>query len=190
MKSADARLKLLVASILLLCGICGGSSFILIKSLVSQVTPLQLVAGRVVLAAVVLAAATLVTHRLPSVDRPLLQQASVLAVIDVIVPYTLIAVAASHVFASTSALLVSTMPLFTAVFVGFADRTRLAAITLTGLGLGAAGVTVVAGPSALDLSTSDTLAMLAVVVSAASLASAAVYSRVPLEPPIQWLFRR
>jgi drug/metabolite transporter (DMT)-like permease len=104
----------------------------------------------------------------------------VLAVIDAIVPYVLIALAASHVQASTSALLVSTMPLFTALFVGAADRSSLPINASLGLVIGAIGVSVLAGPSAFQPGSSDGLAMLAVLLAAASYAAAAVYSRGPL----------
>jgi drug/metabolite transporter (DMT)-like permease len=72
------------------------------------------------------------------------------------------------------------MPIFTGLFVSFADRTRIALSTLVALGLGILGAGVLAGPTALHFGNSSSLAMLAVVMAAASLAAAAVYSRLPL----------
>jgi drug/metabolite transporter (DMT)-like permease len=180
LRNSDARLGVLVVLVLLVCGLSGGSSFLLVKSLVTEVTPLQLVAGRVALAGTVLTVGLLAARRYPRVDGRLLRGAGVLAVIDVVVPYSLVAFAAAHILASTSALLISTMPIFTSLFVSVTDRTRVAMSTLVGLAIGIVGVAILAGPSVLDFGESSTLAMLAVVLAAASLASAAVYSRVPL----------
>ncbi|HEY7269094.1 MAG TPA: DMT family transporter, partial [Dehalococcoidia bacterium] len=180
MQHTTKPIDLRIAIVLLVCGITGGSVFILVKALVGEVTALQLVAARVLLAAAVVGTVMVMGGRTPRFSRSLLFGATVLALSDAIIPYVLIALAAPHVRASTSALLVATMPLFTAAFVSVTDRTRLEPQTLAGLALGVVGAAILAGPKALDFADSATLAMFAVLLSAASYAASAVYSRVVL----------
>jgi drug/metabolite transporter (DMT)-like permease len=177
---SNVELSHRVAVVLLVCGLAGASNFILIKELVGQITPVQLVGARVVLAGATLSAVLLVLGKAPSLDRPMLKAATVLALIDAVVPYLLIALAAPHILASTSALLIATMPLFTGLAVSITDRTRLPASIVLGLALGAVGVAILAGPAALQLGDSKVLAMLAVLVASSSYAVSAVYSRAPL----------
>ena len=161
-----------VALTLLVGGILGGSSFILIKALVGHISPMQLVAARIGLATLVLVPAMLVLKRTPRLNAPVLRGAGVLALLDAIAPYMLVATAAPYALASTAALLSSTMPLFTGVIVSVADRSRLPWEYIAGLMLGAVGVSILAGPRAFDFGSSEMLAMLAVLLSAFCLASA------------------
>jgi drug/metabolite transporter (DMT)-like permease len=167
--------------VLLVCGIFGASNFILIKALVGKIAPEQLVTARVLIAAVTLSAVLLAAGKMPKLDRPTLKAASILAVIDAIIPYMLIVLAAPHILASTSGLLASTMPLFTAVIVSTADRRRIGASTALGIAFGALGVSILAGPSALNFGSSTILAMVAVLVAACCYGASAVYSRIPLQ---------
>ena len=166
-----------VALTLVICGALGGSSFILIKALVGHISPVQLVAARIALATAVLVPAMLALKRTPPLNATVLRGAAVLAVMDAIAPYMLVASAAPYALASTAALLASTMPLFTGVIVSVADRSRLPLEYIAGLLLGAVGVSILAGPRAFDFGSSEMLAMLAVLMSAFCLASSAVYSR-------------
>jgi hypothetical protein len=63
---------------------------------------MQLVVGRVTLAALALLAVLFVLGRLPQLNAGLLRGAASLAVIDAIVPYSLIAVAAPRRFSLVS----------------------------------------------------------------------------------------
>jgi drug/metabolite transporter (DMT)-like permease len=171
---------LVVAAVLLICGIAGGSNFVLIKSLVSTITPMQLVAGRVVLAGITLSFVLLASRRMPRLSRATLRDAGILAIIDTVIPYLLLALAAPHILASTSGLLIATMPLFTALVVAVTDRTPLRKSTAVGLVLGAVGVSVLAGPAALDFGSSAWTSMIAVLIASFSYAASAVYSRIPL----------
>ena len=172
---------LTVAVVLLVCGIFGASNFILIKALVGKIAPEQLVTARVLLAGITLGAVLLAAGKMPKLDRPTLKAASVLAVIDAIIPYMLIVLAAPHILASTSALLIATMPVFTAVAVSLSDRSRIRPSIVLGLAFGAIGVSILAGPTALQFGNSTLLAMIAVLVASCSYAASAVYSRIPLQ---------
>jgi drug/metabolite transporter (DMT)-like permease len=169
-----------VAIVLVICGITGASIFVLVKVLTGYISAVQLVGARVVLAAVCLSLIMLATRTPPKLNRGMLQAASLLALFDAILPYMLIALAAPHILASTSALLIATMPAFTAVFVSAVDRNPVSRSIVAGLAFGTAGVSILAGPTALDFGSSGMLAVVAVVLAAASYAAAGVYSRVPL----------
>jgi drug/metabolite transporter (DMT)-like permease len=149
--------------------------------LVGKIAPEQLVTARVLLAAITLSGVLLAAGKMPKLDRHSLKAASILAVSDAIIPYMLIVLAAPHILASTSALLIATMPVFTAVAVSFTDRSRITASVVLGLALGALGVSILAGPTALQFGSSTLLAMIAVLVASCSYAASAVYSRIPLQ---------
>jgi len=139
------------------------------------------VTARVLLAGITLSGVLLAAGKMPKLDRHTLKAASILAVSDAIIPYMLIVLAAPHILASTSALLIATMPVFTAVAVSFTDRSRITPSIILGLALGALGVSILAGPTALQFGSSTLLAMIAVLVASCSYAASAVYSRIPLQ---------
>jgi drug/metabolite transporter (DMT)-like permease len=159
-------------------GVAGGSAFMFVKLLVGEISPVQLVTGRVAMAALPLLAAMWIAGSTPRLSTAFLTGATTLALIDTIAPYLLIAWAQQHVHSSTAALLVSTMPLFTTLI---AMRTsESAAVTPTaagGLVCGFLGVAVLAGPDAFDFTSSSALGMFAVIAAALCYAAGAVYSR-------------
>jgi len=175
-----APVTLTVALVLILCGIAGASNFILIKALVGKIAPEQLVTARVLLAGITLSAVLFAAGKMPRLDRPTLKAATILAATDAIIPYMLIVLAAPHILASTSALLIATMPVFTAVVVSLTDRSRITPSIVLGLAFGALGVSILAGPTALHFGSSTLLALVAVLAASCSYAASAVYSRIPL----------
>jgi drug/metabolite transporter (DMT)-like permease len=177
MANLNVALKVRVALTLVGCGVLGGANFLFVKALAEHISPLQLVAARILLAGIVLTAVLALFRAFPPLTARLFKGAGVLAFIDAIIPYLLIAWAAPHIQASVSALLVSTMPLFTAVMVTAVDKRRVAGETVVGLLCGAGGVALLAGPKAVDFGSSETLAIFAVLLAAASYASAAVFMR-------------
>src|SRR5262245_54721709 len=126
MKRNDGR----VALALLLCGLIGGSSFIFIKLVLADISPLQLAASRVGLGAPVLVAIMLIRSTRPHLTRPLLTGVVTLAVVDTAGPFLLIAWATSQTTGATSALLVSTMPLFTTAIASLTLRDESIAMSL------------------------------------------------------------
>jgi drug/metabolite transporter (DMT)-like permease len=148
-----------------------------VKLLVGEITPVQLVAGRVALGASALLPMMVLTRSTPVLTRPLILGGAALALIDTVVPYLLISWSQRQVASSTAALLVSTMPLFTTIIVARTGEERVHVSALAGLASGFLGVAVLMGPDALDLRSGSALEVGAVVVAAACYAAGAVYSR-------------
>lgn len=166
---------------LIACGFTGGSSFIFVKLLVGEITPLQLAAARVALAGLFLTVIALSRRPLPSLSSPVLRGAVVLAVLDTATPFLLIAWASVEVTSSTAALLISTMPLFTTLIGSQTLRDESITLALVlGLACALVGIVVLAGPGALDFGNSSSIAILALLGSAFCYAGGAVYSRVLL----------
>jgi drug/metabolite transporter (DMT)-like permease len=165
-----------VVSLVVLGAIWGGA-FTLIKVLVDELTAVEMAAGRLALgaAAVAVVMAALGQLRLPA--RSLIVPIGVVAVLDTLLPYTLVGWAQTRIDSGAAAVLISAMPLFTVIFAAGVLRTEsVGPARLAGIALGFAGVmTMIGGPSA--FSESGALGQLAVLGAAASYAVGALYAR-------------
>jgi drug/metabolite transporter (DMT)-like permease len=171
--SRDTKIMLAVVAF----GFAVGTNFMFVKLLVGEISPLQLVTGRLALAAAPLLALTMIYSR-PRITVPFVTGAAVLGAIDTVAPYLLIAWGQQSVASSTAALLIATMPFFTTLLA--ARTSESASVTSTavrGLLCGLAGIALLAGPSAFDPSSSGTWGMLAVLTAAFCYAAGAIYSR-------------
>jgi drug/metabolite transporter (DMT)-like permease len=163
---------------LLAFGISGGSAFMFVKLLVGEITPLQLTTGRVVMAAVPILAMTVLAGSFPRMSSKLMTSVTLLAFLDTIAPYLLIAWAQLQINSSTAALMVATMPLFTTLIVACTRREGpVPATALAGLGAGFLGMAVIGGTQALNVTSAGSAGVLAAVLAAALYGAAAVYSR-------------
>jgi drug/metabolite transporter (DMT)-like permease len=105
-----------------------------------------------------------------------------LALLDSVIPYLLIAYGQLHVTSATTAILVATMPLFTTLFASLADRHHAPqASALTGVVAGFGGVAVLVGPQALTTGASATPGLAAILIAAACYAAATVHARTLLK---------
>jgi drug/metabolite transporter (DMT)-like permease len=177
--NATRKSELTVWVVLAGLGLIFGSAFLSVKVLVGAMSPMQVVAGRLGLAALSVLVVLALRRDLPSMTRALLAGGAVLALLDCFVPYALIAWASQDLDSGMAAVLMSTLPLFTALF---AARTlpdeQLSAAKIAGLLAGFAGVAVLVGPEALDPRGGVGLAHAAVLCGAVSYGAAAVYARV------------
>jgi drug/metabolite transporter (DMT)-like permease len=165
-------------ALLLALGCTWGASFLFIKVIVEEVSPVELVAGRLFFGAVSVMAFILVTRHefrwTPGVPAKMAVQ----AVGANILPFWLISWGEQHINSGTASVLNSTVPIFTAVFAAaFLVEERFTAGRLIGLLLGFAGILVLTGDDAMRITDSDVLGQLAVVLAAACYGAAAVYSR-------------
>jgi drug/metabolite transporter (DMT)-like permease len=159
-------------------GLLFGSAFLCIKVLAEELTPMQIVAGRLGLAAVSVIVVLAIQRSVPRLSRGLLAGGTALALLDAVVPYALMAWAGGRIESSVGSVLVSSMPLFTALFAwALLPEERLSACKVAGLFVGFAGVAVIAGPEALDVRAGLSAAHVAVVGGAACYAAATVLSR-------------
>jgi drug/metabolite transporter (DMT)-like permease len=163
--------------VFLALGVMWGSSYLFIKLGVETLTPLTLVAIRLAIGALTLAVLFgIAGDRLPR-DARTWGHLAVMAVINIVVPFSLITWAELSMPSSLAAILTATTPLFAIVIA--AGVLRAEPITprrVGGLAIGFVGVVVLVGPSAIGAGGSM-LAVLAVLAAALSYASATVYAR-------------
>lgn len=170
-----------VLGVLVALGGIFGAAFFFMKVLVEEIAPLEIVAGRLLLGTLVVMGLILARGKAFRVSPSMIAKVSLLAVLDSIVPYTLVAWAEVRVDSSVAAVIISTMPLFTTLFAALAlPGERLAPDQLLAMPLGVAGVVALAGSQVLDVTSGDTLGRLAVVGAAMSYGAAAVYARILL----------
>jgi drug/metabolite transporter (DMT)-like permease len=163
--------------VFLALGMMWGSSYLFIKIGIETITPLTLVALRLGIGALLLAAVVLVAReRLPR--RPMVYlHLTVVATLNIVVPFSLITWAELSVPSSLAAILTAAVPLFAVVIAaGFLRSEPLTTQRLIGLGVGFVGVVVLTGPAALA-SGGSTVAVVALLAAAASYATATVYAR-------------
>ena len=152
---------------LLATAVIWGWSFLFIKVALGGAPPVFVSWGRVVLGAVVLLPLLYAgKERLP--PRRLWGRVAVQGVLMCALPFTLIAAGEQHITSALASVLNAATPLFTAVFSALLLGERLRRAQLAGLGLGLAGVAVVAGVGGADLAASSAAGALAVVGAACS----------------------
>lgn len=161
---------------LLILSLLWGSAFLMNHLVVEGFDPLTVVAGRLALAGVALTLALRLTGRAlpPRSAWPLL---IVLGAFNNVAPFTLITWAQEHITSSLAATLVATMPLMTfilAVGVGSESGTVEKA---GGVAIGFVGAAILLGPSLEDVTNSNTLGQLAVLLASACYAASTILSR-------------
>ena len=158
-----------------------GSAFMLTKIAVGSLSPSLVVAGRLVVACLLLIVAALfITRRLPA-GRRLWLFYLLIALFGYALPFSLISWGQSHIDSGLAGILMAVVPLVT---LGFAHYTipgeRMTARRAGGFLLGFIGVVVLTGPVAIDTGTDwqrQLLPMLAVLGGAVSYAVSAILTR-------------
>lgn len=155
-----------------------GAAFLFMKVIVDEIATTELVLGRLGLGAITVAIVMVVLRKKPKITPSTIASIAVLAVLDSIIPYTLIASAEVKIDSGVASVLISTLPIFTVLFASVAlPDERLSSRGFLGLGAGFVGVLVLTGPDILDVTSGSTLAMFAVIGAAMSYGAASVYAR-------------
>jgi len=164
--------------LLVVLSILWGGSFAFNAILVAAWPPFTIVFGRVFLAALLLlAAARRAGHAIPNSAAAWWALAG-MAVLNNLVPFTLIVWGQRHVPSGLAAILNATTPLFAAVLAHVLTRDEpLTPNRLAGVLLGILGVGVMVGPAALQGFGGDVLGQLAVLGAAFSYGLSSVYAR-------------
>ncbi|MBI5284832.1 MAG: DMT family transporter [Chloroflexi bacterium] len=164
------------ASLLLLLSAIWGSAFLFNHVVVRDVPPFMVVAGRLVIAACIVAP---IAARNGGVLPPRTAWATLLflAVVNNVIPFTLITAAQQHISSSLAATLIATMPLFVLMFTFAAGTERPDAERVVGLLIGFVGAAVVVGPDAGDITGSSAVGDLAVIAAAACYGLSTVVAR-------------
>jgi drug/metabolite transporter (DMT)-like permease len=165
-------------AVLLLIGSIWGSSFLFMKVLLDDISPIEIVAGRLFLGALAIGLYMAWRRIRVRVTPLLILQMSLLAVIANIIPFGLIAWGEQHIDSGIAGVLNSTMPIFTAILAAmFLAEERITPLRLAGIALGFAGVLVLTGDNIVNVTDSSVLGQLAVVGAAFCYGVGAVYTR-------------
>lgn len=155
-----------------------GASFMLIKVMSDEISPLGIVwirlgGGGVVITAVLLA----VRVRTPRHVRYWLHTV-VVAALGTAIPYVLISWGTGQIPSNLAAVLNGAMPFWVAMLsTAFLPAERLTVNKTIGVSLGFLGIALIIGPDALDLTAGSTQGQFAIVLAAFSYAAGAVYLR-------------
>jgi drug/metabolite transporter (DMT)-like permease len=129
-------------ALFLLVSVLWGIPYFLIKVAIDDLSPILLVAGRVAIAALVLLPVAALRGTLGAL-RGRLGVVSVLAVVHIVVPFTLITYGETHISSSLTGLLIAIEPVAIALLMARAEP--LGPGRVVGLVLGFAGVAVLVG---------------------------------------------
>ena len=155
-----------------------GASFMFIKVMVDEISPLaiawlRLGGGGVVIVGVMVA----MRVRIPRGRRYWLDVV-VVAALGTAIPFVLIPWGTQQIPSNLAAVLNGAMPFWVAILATmFLPAERLTRNKLIGVALGFAGLAVIIGPDGFDLRSASTQGQLAVIVAALSYAAGAVYLR-------------
>jgi drug/metabolite transporter (DMT)-like permease len=153
-----------------------GSSFMFIKVAVRELAPAEVVFGRVLVGAVTLFAAipfTLGWQRTVSDFRRFLWPLTVLAVVNVCLPFWLLAWSEKRLDSGLAGVLQASMPLFTALLaLRFSRGERVTGARLVGVMVGFLGVVLLVGAQP----SGDVLSALAVLLTAFCYAASVLYA--------------
>ncbi|HEY5640833.1 MAG TPA: DMT family transporter [Dehalococcoidia bacterium] len=167
---------------LIALGALFGAAFLFMKVLVDEIAPVEIAAGRLALGALVVFAIVFARRRPVRLNPASVSRISLLALLDSVIPFTLVAWAETRIDSGVASVLVSTMPLFTVVIATTAlPDESLAPVRMLGIPLGFLGVVTLTGGGVLDITSSSAAGQLAVVGAAACYGAAAVYARVLLK---------
>jgi drug/metabolite transporter (DMT)-like permease len=154
-----------------------GATFFFVAVANPEVPPLTLVLARVGLAALVLVPLVLVLG-LHTFARPAVWLLFVVqALVNNVVPFTLIVYGQHHVASGLAAVLNATTPLFTLIVARLFAGEAMTPSKVLGVLLGIAGVAVLMGPEALTADASSVIGMLCILGGALSYGVAALWMR-------------
>lgn len=164
--------------VLLFIGGIWGSSFLFIKVLVDEVSPVEVVAGRAFFGMLAIAAYVAWQRKPLGIAPALVAKVSVLSVVSNIMPFGLIAWGEQHIDSGIAAVLNSTMPIFTSVIAAAVlIEERFTVFRLGGLLLGFVGVVVLTGDDILNITDESVLGQLAIVGAALCYGVGSVFAR-------------
>jgi drug/metabolite transporter (DMT)-like permease len=155
-----------------------GASYTFIKIGVATIPPLTLIAARTLIAAAVLLLWMRVQRISMPTDARVWRRLLVQALLNSVVPFTLIAWAERSVDASLAIILNSTSPVFAFLGTWFITRREnMAPLKLLGVICGLVGICLVVGVSAFEGLGQQLVPQLALVTAAVCYAAAAIYGR-------------
>jgi len=153
-----------------------GASYLFIRIAAPALGPFPLAGGRVALAGLVLWLGMRAAGQRPAI-RENARKLLILGGLNAAIPFSLIAAAELHVTASLAAMLTATAPMWSAVFSALWLGERIGARRGAGLVLGVCGVAVLVGWSAIEMTTTAALSIVAILVATCSYVIATIYAK-------------
>jgi drug/metabolite transporter (DMT)-like permease len=162
----------------LLLALAWGSSYLWIKIGLGSLTPLTLIAGRLLFGATFLAiVVALARQELPRSPRQY-GHLLVMSVINIVLPFTLITVGEQSIDSALASILNATVPLGVIVIAPFfLPDERITPARIAGLALGFCGVILLVLPDLVNLGDSDLTGELMMLGASLSYACGGVYAR-------------
>jgi drug/metabolite transporter (DMT)-like permease len=159
-------------------GFFWGSSYFWIKIGLETVPPLTLIAGRLVLASLFLWAVVLLTREpLPRSPRQY-GHLLVMALVNIVVPFVLIAYGEQSIDSALASILNATVPLFVIILAPmFLPDERITWPRVAGLAVGFAGVILLVAPDLVNVQDQDLTGELLLIGSSVSYAIGNVYAK-------------
>ncbi len=164
--------------LLLILGTIWGSSYLFIKVAVAEVPVMTLIAGRLLLAAIILWILLWSLGKSMPRSPSLWKAYAVMGLFSGTLPYALIAWGEQYIPSNLAALLQATMPIFTVVLATLlADDDRMTRARVFGVAVGFVGVGILMIPDLRQGLQTNLLGQLAVVLSSVSYAGATIFAR-------------
>jgi len=159
-------------------GFFWGSSYFWIKVALDTVPPLTLIAGRLVLASLFLWAVVLITREpLPRSSRQY-AHLFVMAIVNIVVPFVLIAVGEQSIDSALASILNATVPLFVIILAPmFLPDEGITWPRVAGLAVGFAGVILLVAPDLVNVRDADPTGELLLLGSSLCYAIGNVYAK-------------
>jgi drug/metabolite transporter (DMT)-like permease len=173
--------------LLITLGTLWGASYLFIKITVAEVPALTLVAGRLLLASVIMIAILRARGLSLPRDRRMWGVYAVMAFFNAALPYSLISWGEQYIASGLASLLQATTPIFTIILAQFLiSDERMTPAKTVGVVIGFVGVTFLMLPDLRHGLQTSLLGQFAVIASSASYAIAAIYARSRLrgQPPL------
>lgn len=173
--------------LLLILGTIWGSSYLFIKVAVAEVPVMTLIAGRLLLAAIILWLLLWALGKSMPRRRSLWGAYAVMGILSGTLPYALITWGEQYIPSNLAALLQATMPIFTVILATLlADDEHMTWTRVLGVTVGFVGVSSLMLPDLRQGLRANLLGQLAVVLSSASYAGATIFARKRLrgQPPL------
>jgi drug/metabolite transporter (DMT)-like permease len=174
-------------------GLIWGSSYLWIKIALESLPPLTLISGRLLLGGAFLAVVVAITRQTLPREPRLYGHLLVMAVVNVVLPFTLITVGEQSIDSALAAILNSTVPLTVIILAPmFLPDERVTLPRIAGLSLGFAGVILLVAPDLVNLGDSDITGELMMIGSSLCYGIGNVYSKRHvrgLRPAIPALFQ-
>jgi drug/metabolite transporter (DMT)-like permease len=173
--------------LLLILGTIWGSSYLFIKVAVAEVPVMTLIAGRLLLAATILWLLLWALGKSMPRSRSLWGAYAVMGILSGMLPWALISWGEQYIPSNLAALLQATMPIFTVILATLlAEDEHMTWKRVLGVVIGFIGVSILMVPDLRRGLQANLLGQLAVVLSSASYAGAAIFARKRLrgQPPL------